>query len=130
MVILITGGGGFLGSEIARMCHQEGHKVRVLGRSDQPLMREQGMEVYQADLADADEEKLRQACQGVDAVIHTAAKAGIWGRWESYYRTNVLGTRRVIAACVTMRIPKRSLKKTHYPLMVKMAYRSWLYAPI
>jgi 2-alkyl-3-oxoalkanoate reductase len=35
----------------------------------------------------------------VDAVFHTAAKPPPWGRTADYHRTNVLGTRNVIAAC-------------------------------
>jgi nucleoside-diphosphate-sugar epimerase len=32
-------------------------------------------------------------------VFHVAAKAGVWGPYEEFYRANVLGTRHVIAAC-------------------------------
>jgi nucleoside-diphosphate-sugar epimerase len=39
------------------------------------------------------------ACEGVDAVFHVAARAGVWGSWESYYQPNVIGTRNVVAAC-------------------------------
>jgi 2-alkyl-3-oxoalkanoate reductase len=36
---------------------------------------------------------------GFDAVIHTAAIAGIWGPWELYHKTNTVGTTNVIQAC-------------------------------
>jgi nucleoside-diphosphate-sugar epimerase len=36
---------------------------------------------------------------GCDIVYHVAAKAGIWGPYADFYRTNVLGTQNVIAAC-------------------------------
>jgi nucleoside-diphosphate-sugar epimerase len=35
----------------------------------------------------------------VEAVFHTAAKAGVWGSYQSYYRPNVEGTRNLIRAC-------------------------------
>jgi nucleoside-diphosphate-sugar epimerase len=35
----------------------------------------------------------------VDTVFHVAALAGIWGRWQDYYATNVLGTENVLAGC-------------------------------
>jgi nucleoside-diphosphate-sugar epimerase len=38
----------------------------------------------------------------VDAVIHTAAVAGIWGPWEYYHGINTVGTQNVVAACQTM----------------------------
>jgi nucleoside-diphosphate-sugar epimerase len=39
------------------------------------------------------------AAEGCDAVIHVAAKAGVWGPFPAYYRANVVGTRNVIDAC-------------------------------
>ena len=36
---------------------------------------------------------------GCDVVFHVAAKPGIWGPYEEYYRTNVLGTENVVAGC-------------------------------
>ena len=38
----------------------------------------------------------------MDAVFHVAAKAGVWGSWESFYQPNVVGTRNVLEnACRT-----------------------------
>lgn len=45
---------------------------------------------------------VREACRGVDAVIHTAAKAGVWGPREEYHAVNVVGTRNVLRACREM----------------------------
>jgi nucleoside-diphosphate-sugar epimerase len=42
---------------------------------------------------------------GIDAVFHVAALAGIWGKWDLYYKANVLGTENVIHACRRNRIP-------------------------
>lgn len=42
---------------------------------------------------------LAEACRGQETVFHVAAKVGVWGRQEEFYRTNVLGTRALIAAC-------------------------------
>jgi nucleoside-diphosphate-sugar epimerase len=36
---------------------------------------------------------------GCDVVFHVAARAGIWGPYADYHRSNVEGTRNVIAAC-------------------------------
>ena len=42
----------------------------------------------------------------MDAVFHTAAFPGIWGRAEDFYSINVGGTRNVIKACLINRVPK------------------------
>jgi nucleoside-diphosphate-sugar epimerase len=39
-------------------------------------------------------------------VIHCAAKAGAWGRFDDYYATNVGGTDNVIAACAMNAVPR------------------------
>lgn len=39
------------------------------------------------------------AFQGIDAVFHVASRVGIWGDYDEYYRTNVVGTGNVIKAC-------------------------------
>src|SRR5262249_54958218 len=56
------------------------------------------------DLADAD--AVKKAAEGCHAVVHVAAKAGVWGRHDDYVATNVTGTRNVIAACRSLGIRK------------------------
>lgn len=97
MKLLVTGGGGFVGQAIVRRLLARGDTVRSLGRSAQPELEAMGVEVLCGDLANAVD--VRRAVSGVDAVFHVAAKAGVWGSWESYHRPNVVGTRNVVAAC-------------------------------
>lgn len=97
MKVLVTGGGGFVGSYVIDLLLARGYAVRSFGRSPQPQIAAKGVEVICGDLASS--EDVRAACVGIDAVFHVAAKAGVWGSWESYYQPNVLGTRNVIAAC-------------------------------
>jgi nucleoside-diphosphate-sugar epimerase len=47
----------------------------------------------------SDEAAMIKASDGCDIVYHVAAKAGIWGAYDEYYRANVLGTKNVINAC-------------------------------
>jgi nucleoside-diphosphate-sugar epimerase len=47
-----------------------------------------------------------KAADGCDIVYHVAAKAGIWGPYDEYYRTNVIGTKNVINACLANGIKK------------------------
>jgi nucleoside-diphosphate-sugar epimerase len=39
------------------------------------------------------------AVRGCDAVIHTAAKPGVWGPFAEYFAANVLGTQNILDAC-------------------------------
>ena len=75
MRILVTGGGGFLGSEIIQQLLARGESVRSLGRGAQPGLAARGVEVVQGDLADA--AAVAKAVTGCEAVIHSAAKAGV-----------------------------------------------------
>lgn len=97
MQILVTGGGGFVGGYVVDLLLERGYAVRSLGRSPQPKLVEKGVEVRCGDLADA--QAVSEAVKDVDAVFHVAAKAGVWGSWESYYEANVTGTRHVVEAC-------------------------------
>ena len=98
MKILVTGGGGFLGSYIVRALLREGHGVRILQRSPHPEFSSMGVEVFSGSIADVD--AVESAVAGCDSVIHTAAKAGIWGPRHEYFSTNVGGTRNLLEAMV------------------------------
>lgn len=97
MNILVTGGGGFVGSYVVERLLRRGYAVRSLGRSAQPQLAAKGVEVLCGDMTDP--AVVTAACEGVDAVFHVAARAGVWGNWESYYQPNVIGTRNVVDAC-------------------------------
>ena len=99
MKVLVTGGGGFVGGYVIQRLLSRGYRVRSFGRSSQPKLEALEVEVVCGDLTDA--AAVETACDGMDAVFHVAARAGIWGSWLSYYRPNVIGTRNVVAACKT-----------------------------
>ncbi len=97
MKALVTGGGGFLGKAIVEQLLDEGREVRSFSRGDYPELREMGVETMRGDIADA--RAVAKAVEGCDVVYHVAAKAGVWGPFEEYYRPNVMGTENVIDAC-------------------------------
>jgi nucleoside-diphosphate-sugar epimerase len=101
--ILVTGGGGFLGTAICCQLRRLGHQVAAFQRGNAQHLHRQDIRVYQGDICD--QVALTEAAQGCDAVIHTAGKAGIWGKDEDYERVNVGGTQNVIGVCRDLRIP-------------------------
>jgi nucleoside-diphosphate-sugar epimerase len=96
-LILVTGGGGFLGLAIVKQLVQAGHAVRTYSRRAYPELARLGVDARRGDLADP--AAIAAATAGVDAVIHTAAKAGVAGPLAEYWRANVDGTQHVIDAC-------------------------------
>jgi nucleoside-diphosphate-sugar epimerase len=104
MKCLVTGGGGFLGLYLTEQLVARGDTVRVLCRGNYPRLAELHVETISADIRDA--AKVSQACEGVDAVFHTAAVPGIWGSWEHFYGINTVGTQNVLAACLKANVRK------------------------
>lgn len=98
MRVLVTGGGGFLGSEIARQLKAAGHDVISYSRDKHPYLETIGVTQVQGDLA-LESIGLAEAMTGCDGVIHCASLASSWGKWETFYRINVEGTMRVVEAC-------------------------------
>ncbi|MEA3467085.1 MAG: NAD-dependent epimerase/dehydratase family protein, partial [Thermodesulfobacteriota bacterium] len=111
---LVTGGGGFVGSYIVRQLREQGVECLVLGRNPYPQLEAQGVKCLTGDICDAS--FVVDSFKDVDTVFHVAALAGIWGKWEDYYRINVQGTENVIAACKKNKIS--SLVYTSTPSVV------------
>lgn len=97
MKALVTGGGGFLGSAIVRALVARGDSVRSFSRSHYPALAPLGVEQIAGDLGDP--AAVSAAAKGCDLVFHVAAKAGVWGPYQDYYRANVVGTENVLTAC-------------------------------
>jgi nucleoside-diphosphate-sugar epimerase len=112
--ILVTGGGGFLGSSICRQLAASGHQVIAFQRSPAEHLADQNIQSVQGDIAEISD--VMRAAAGCDAVVHTAGKAGIWGTAADYRRVNVEGTANVIRACREHRI--RCLVHTSSPSIV------------
>lgn len=104
MKVMVTGGGGFLGRHIVKQLLQEGYQVRIFNRKHYPEIEQLGVEGMIGDLTDYD--SVRLACRGMDAVIHTAAIADIWGSFQKFYQINVRGTRHVVEACIMENVPR------------------------
>jgi 2-alkyl-3-oxoalkanoate reductase len=112
--VLVTGGGGFVGSHIVRQLRLRDIECLVIGRNPYPEVEALGAQCLQGDICDP--LFLLDCCREVDTVFHVAALAGIWGKWDDYYRINVLGTENVLNACKKNKI--RHLVYTSTPSVV------------
>ena len=95
--IVVTGGGGFIGGALVRRLRGLGFQVTSFSRRRYPELDVLGVKQVQGDLADRG--CVKQAFGGCTLAFHVAAKAGVWGRYDDFYGTNVIGTRNVLEAC-------------------------------
>lgn len=96
--IVVTGGGGFVGTAIVKRLLGTTDRITAASRNRYNHLERLGVRCLQGDLADP--LFTDRICRGADTVFHVAAKAGIWGSWNDYYRTNVLGTENVVRSCL------------------------------
>ena len=105
MRALVSGGAGFIGSNLVRRLLGDGHDVRVLDdlctgyRDNVPS----GVELIVGDVAD--ESVVRSAMAGVEVVFHQAARRSVIGSVEHPLRTdtaNVHGTLAILDAAQLM----------------------------
>ena len=102
--ILVTGGGGFLGKVLVKKLKTRRENVFSFSRSRYAELDQLGVPQIQGDLADID--AVTDALKGMDTVFHTAAKPGIWGTYDEYFRVNVTGTVNVIDACMKNKVAR------------------------
>lgn len=114
MLALVTGAAGFIGSNLAADLLDRGIEVRGIdcftdyyARSFkqanlEPLVTRSGFQLLEKDLLAVDQAAL---LDGVDAVFHLAAQAGVRASWGEEFRiytdNNILATQRLLEACRT-----------------------------
>ncbi len=111
MRVLVTGAAGFIGSHVAERLLADGHAVTAVDnfhpyydraikeRNVAAVRAHPNARFVEADLSGAD---LAPIVEGIDAVVHLAAQAGVRGSWGdsfgSYLDCNVLSTQRLLEA--------------------------------
>ena len=116
-LLLVTGGAGFIGSEIVVQALADGWRVRVLdslrpdvhpptsGSGGSRAQIDPSFEFVHADITDP--QAVADALQGVTAVCHQAAKVGLgvdFADAPDYVATNELGTAVLLAAMARLGI--------------------------
>jgi dTDP-L-rhamnose 4-epimerase len=113
MRTLITGGAGFIGSHLTDHLIERGHDVRVLddlvtqvhGNCGRPDYLNPRAQLIGGDVRDP--AIVRQALDGVDAVVHLAARVGVGQSMyeiEAYTSTNSIGTAVLLEALIEHRV--------------------------
>jgi 2-alkyl-3-oxoalkanoate reductase len=88
MTTLVTGANGLLGSHVVEALLERGERPRVLVPHGQLSSRADELDVHTGDVRDR--ATLEAATDGVDSVLHCAARTGPWGPEAEYQSTNVL----------------------------------------
>jgi nucleoside-diphosphate-sugar epimerase len=98
MKILVTGASGFLGGHVAELAAERGHSVRALVRrtSDRRHLESlKNVELFEGAVEDTD--RVREAVEGVDAVIHSAGLVKARDP-DEFFTVNVGGTSNLVQA--------------------------------
>lgn len=103
MKFLITGATSLIGKEVISKLLQDGHEIRSLTRQQTVLPALKNTEILVYDLIDAPS----KIAEGIDTVIHIAAATpGAKSSTESYFKTNVEGTRHLVEICKEQNISR------------------------
>lgn len=100
MKVLITGGGGLIGSATSDACEDAGMRVVVLDRRERRVLRDRDRSTYVGDIGDVDLlDRMLDEHPDIDAVIHTAARSSVPGSSQDplrCYDDNVASTVRLL----------------------------------
>ena len=96
--ILLTGATGFVGRNLLQFLVKRGYNIRILVRKSSNLtpLRDVEYEKFFGDLLDY--QSLTTAVEGINLVVHAAAKVSSWGSYEHFKQINVDGTENLLRA--------------------------------
>jgi UDP-glucose 4-epimerase len=100
--ILVVGGAGYIGAHVAYLLQENGYGVRIYDDFSNGLNSRVEGKFSDVVIGDVlDRQALISACEGIDAVIHLAAKKAVGESVDNplkYYENNVGGTLNLLAA--------------------------------
>lgn len=114
MLVLVSGGSGFIGSHVVDRLLKEGYSVRVFDKA-KPL--QEGVEWFKGDLLN--ERDTLEACRNVEAVFHLAAIADVNVALSSFntcLMINEMGTMNFLQSATAQEVER-----------IVLASTSWIY---
>lgn len=103
MLVLVTGGAGFIGSHLVETLLAEGHKVRILDNLStgkrENLPSSNAIEFIKGDIRDSSE--VSSCTRGTDAIVHLAAVSSVQASIEdpvATHQSNFIGTLNILEA--------------------------------
>ncbi len=100
--ILVVGGAGYIGAHVAYLLQENGYGVRIYDDFSNGLKSRIDGKFSDVVIGDVlDRQALISACEGIDAVIHLAAKKAVGESVDNplkYFENNVGGTLNLLAA--------------------------------
>ncbi|MDS3861692.1 NAD-dependent epimerase/dehydratase family protein [Thermosynechococcaceae cyanobacterium BACA0444] len=94
----VTGGSGFVGSNLIRLLQEQGWQVKALVRNPEQAVTLEGLDIELIP-GDLTQPNLSQGMTGCQALFHVAAHYSLWRRDEKQlYQSNVFGTRNILKA--------------------------------
>ncbi len=92
---LVTGGAGFIGSNLVTALANQHQKLRVIDIADRPNWMPKSIDYVQGSITD--ESDVRKACKGVDTIFHLASKlVDSKTSRKTFWETNVGGTKQLL----------------------------------
>jgi len=104
--VLVTGGAGYIGTELVKQLLDNGYDVTILDKKEKPELTSR-VKYIQGDLQNA--ARCVMACAGQEFVIHLAAKPRIPESFinpDEYFDNNVTGTRNILTAASAVGVRK------------------------
>ena len=95
--VLVTGATGFLGKYLIEELLNNDYEVVAQGRKENVLS--DIKEKYNVKILKCSLDEIKNVELKVDYVIHAAALSTVWGKWEDFHNSNVIGTENVIDFC-------------------------------
>jgi UDP-glucose 4-epimerase len=112
MLVLVSGGSGFIGSHLVDRLLKEGYSVRVFDKA-KPL--QDGVEWFKGDLLN--EKDTLEACKDVEAVFHLAAIADVnvaLSHFDTCLMINEMGTMNFLQSATAQEVERIVLASTSW----------------
>jgi len=105
MKVLVTGATGGLGLNLVPYLLKKNIQVVATGRNKKAgeILSSLGAQFIAGNLED---QEIMNLCKGTEIVFHCGALASPWGKYQDFYKTNVIGTQNIVAGCLKHKVSR------------------------